>query len=140
MSFMIWSDHLYSIKVPEIDAQHRRLLELINELHDEIGAGRGNEDIGRFLAAIVEYVRFHFAEEERIMKESSYPGLESHRQMHVDLVNQIVAMLRKLKKGTPISSFQLLSFLKQWWDGHICEDDKRLGAYLTRKTAAPAGC
>ena len=41
MSLITWNDTL-SIKVEEIDIQHRRLVELINELHDAMSQGKAD--------------------------------------------------------------------------------------------------
>jgi hemerythrin len=46
MSIIQW-DESFSVNVAEIDKQHQRLLEMINELYDAMRQGRGKVIIGK---------------------------------------------------------------------------------------------
>jgi hypothetical protein len=39
MGFTTWNDH-YSVNVPEIDEQHKKLIALANQLYDAMRAGK----------------------------------------------------------------------------------------------------
>jgi len=73
MPLITWNDSL-TISFEEIDTQHRRWIELINELHEAMRLGKGRQVMARVLAEMLEYTRTHFAAEERIMEDRSYPG------------------------------------------------------------------
>ena len=46
MAFVEWSDEKYAIGVARVDEQHRRLFELLNELHDAMQEGEGRDVVG----------------------------------------------------------------------------------------------
>ncbi len=68
-----WSDTL-SIGIPEIDDQHRVLIDLLNQLHAAIREQRGRAECGEILERLIEYTRVHFATEESVMSVFRYPG------------------------------------------------------------------
>lgn len=45
MAFINWSDKL-SVGVQQMDMQHKRLVELINELYEAMNSGKGNDVLG----------------------------------------------------------------------------------------------
>ena len=44
MSFISWSNN-YSVKIEHIDEQHKNIINLINQLHDAMKSGKGQEVI-----------------------------------------------------------------------------------------------
>ena len=62
-----WKDS-YSIGVQEIDAQHRRLFSLADELHSAMNAGKGKVVLEQVLQNLITYTKSHFAGEERLMQ------------------------------------------------------------------------
>jgi hemerythrin len=50
-----------------IDAQHMRLVAMINNLHDATLFGGGQKKISRTLDDLLGYTQAHFAVEERLM-------------------------------------------------------------------------
>ena len=65
MPFAEWSDE-FSVGVEKIDRDHKRLLALLNELHDALEAGERPEVTGKVLDGLVLYVGYHFAHEEAL--------------------------------------------------------------------------
>lgn len=70
MSLITWSDS-YSVKNMQMDDQHRKLVDLINDLHGAMKLGQGRQKLGTILDALVDYTRTHFRSEELLMKSSS---------------------------------------------------------------------
>ena len=64
MALIEWNDE-YSVKVKEIDQQHMKLVNLINELHLAMKEARGREVVGKILTDLISYTKFHFSTEER---------------------------------------------------------------------------
>ncbi|MCC6132451.1 MAG: hemerythrin, partial [Acidobacteria bacterium] len=54
MSLITWSDEL-SVGVSAFDNQHKRLVALINELHDAMSAGKGSKVLGKILSELADY-------------------------------------------------------------------------------------
>jgi len=53
MSLIEWSP-AYSVKVKKFDDQHKKLIELINQLHDAMKAGQGNAMLGEFACSVFQ--------------------------------------------------------------------------------------
>jgi hemerythrin-like metal-binding protein len=129
MPFMPWSDS-YSVNSTLIDAQHKRLFELVNELHDAMLHGHGKDVIGKTLDATVEYARTHFSEEEKLMEKFHYPELEAHKTMHNAFIQKVYELQTEYRSGQTALSFQVMEFLKDWLNNHILKIDKRYAGYI----------
>lgn len=133
-----WSDDL-SVGIAEIDDQHKKLVEMLNRMHDAIREHRGSSVTRPILNEIAEYTRVHFATEESLMRATNYPDYEVHKAQHEDLIAQVQDLQAKLDAGSHSISFELLHFLKGWLTHHIIESDKLYGPYfLSRGVAEPA--
>ncbi len=133
-----WTDAL-SVGLDEIDSQHKVLVGMLNDLHAAILGHRGSVECRAVLDRLAEYTRVHFTTEEGLMRLLKYPGFEIHRKQHEELLQEVVALQRKLDNGQASISFELLHFLKVWLSKHITESDKRFGAFaLDHGVAAPA--
>ena len=62
----------YSVKVEAMDAQHKRLFEIIRELYTAMRAGQGKQVVGEVLHRLIEYTVQHFAAEEKLMEKNGY--------------------------------------------------------------------
>lgn len=131
MALMAWNDS-YSVKVKEMDDQHRKLLDMINELHDAMKVGKGKEVIGKVLTSLTDYTRRHFTSEESLMKLHGYPGYEEQKKAHNQLVIQVVEIQNKYNEGL-VQSQQIISFLKDWLINHIQGMDQKYGSHLNAK-------
>jgi hemerythrin len=119
----------YSVNNPEIDAQHRRLFELINDLHASMSSGARGETV-RVVEELVAYTRFHFRFEEELMERSGYEGVEAHKQVHRAMVGQVEKFRIEAGRTGASVSVQLMSFLKNWLSKHILETDMRYRGQL----------
>lgn len=124
-----WTPAL-SVGIDEIDAQHRVLVDLINQLHAAIVAHRGTQEVPQILDRLVDYTRIHFAVEESLMRLFDYPDYEQHKHSHELLVDEVVRLRqRMLAEGKPVT-FELLHFLKKWLTAHIMESDALYTPYF----------
>jgi hemerythrin len=122
MPFALWSSS-YETGQPEIDRQHRRLFEMINELHEAMGHGRGRETLGPVLKNLAEYTVDHFATEEAFMQSIGYPDLPEHRAKHEALVKQVNEFMVRFSAGYLTLPSTLSRFLADWLKHHIREED-----------------
>jgi len=63
-TYVPWKD-LYSVGEDTLDAQHRQILALINDLYDARNAGREYADLAALLDRMVLYTMSHFQHESR---------------------------------------------------------------------------
>jgi hemerythrin len=132
---IVWSDD-YSIGVPEIDAQHRRLVEMLNELHESMLRGDGHEVVHEILSGLVQYTRAHFAAEERLMQSVNYPDYTAHKGEHERLTLKVVEYQAKQGPGEVTRSLDVLWLLWDWVQEHISGRDKAIGAYVASSHCA----
>ena len=131
MSLMTWSDAL-SVNNEEIDSQHKKLLNLVNALHDHMAAGDANEVIGKVLDRMIEYTAFHFQTEEKLMEQYNYPGAGLHKIEHKKLVEKALDLQKRFKAGQLTITIEVMNFLRDWLKHHIAESDKLLGGHIAR--------
>ena len=125
-----WSDQL-SVGVASIDSQHRKLIDLINDLHAAMASGRGAETLGRTFNGLVDYTLSHFSYEESLMRQTAFPGLEAHRAEHAKLIDTVQNLRQDWRSGKVAMSVEIMQFLKDWLSSHIGGMDKQYGPHLT---------
>ncbi len=132
MPLLLWGPML-EVGVKEIDTQHKKLVELANELSDAVMAGKGKDVLGKTLAALVSYTVSHFGTEERLMDQHKYPAMADHKQQHKDLVKTVSDFKAKFDKGDANLSSEIMNFLRDWLTKHIMNTDKALARDLKQK-------
>ena len=132
MPLLLWGPML-EVGVKEIDAQHRKLVDLANELSDAQIAGKAKDALGKTLAELVRYTVSHFATEERLMDQHKYPATAEHKQLHKDLVKTVSDFKAKFDKGDAALSQDVMNFLRDWLTKHIMNTDKTFAKDLIQK-------
>jgi len=132
MALMTWNDAL-SVKVGEFDDQHKKLVNLVNNLHDAMKSGQGKEMIGKTLTALIDYTQKHFAAEERLMKQHCYPEYEEHKKEHNMLVLKVLDFKTGFEAGKAPLTQDVLTFLRDWVVKHIQGIDKKYGVFFNSK-------
>jgi hemerythrin len=132
MAVMEWSP-AFSVKVKKFDDQHKKLIDLLNQLHDAMKAGQGNAMLGLVLQSLITYTATHFKEEEQVMQANGYPDLPQHKIEHEKLVKQVLDLQKKFQSGGGVLTLTVMSFLKDWLTSHIQGVDKKYGIFLNAK-------
>jgi hemerythrin len=132
MALIEWSDK-FSINILEVDNQHKKLVSMVNELHDAMKTGKGKDIMGNILSGLIQYVGTHFATEERFMSKYNYPEYLAHKAEHVKLSQKAVEIQKEFEKGVPVITVELMNFLKDWLQEHILGSDKKFGIFLNSK-------
>ncbi|WP_462320665.1 bacteriohemerythrin [Halochromatium sp.] len=129
MKDLLW-DKTLSVDVPEIDQDHRRLLELFNRLGHAVDAGEPQAYIDAVMDELISCTDWHFRHEERLMEKYAYPGLHEHRAEHQDLITGGKALQQQLRQSSASPTPQDIAFLEHWLTGHIYGADMAMGTYL----------
>ncbi|MDO9224438.1 MAG: bacteriohemerythrin [Pseudomonadota bacterium] len=134
---ILWSDD-YLVGVERIDAQHKVLVNTLNEANARLAINVTRELLEQITRDLLSYAIYHFETEESLMREYDYAGqssadAEQHRQEHRSFSQQVVALRNGLRDGNLVSREELLSFLNGWLLDHILHTDKRLGAFLNSR-------
>ncbi len=132
MALVTWKE-IYVVNVEEVDLQHKKLVSLINELHDAMIIGQGQSVLGKILAELVEYTLYHFATEEKYFDEYGYPDADHHKEQHNTLVEQVAAIQKQYNSGEKVLTLDVMNFLRDWLHDHIVGSDKLYGPFLNSK-------
>ena len=128
--FVAWTKKM-SVGVAVMDDDHKKMIAIINELHDGILAGHKKDILASFLDRLVDYSRFHFAREEELFAKTSYLAAPIHKMEHLSFVSRI-SNLQERFKTAPVAmlDLELMSFLRNWLLTHIQGSDKQYGPRL----------
>lgn len=132
MALVAWKED-YVVNVREIDEQHKKLVAMINELHDAMMAQKAKEVLGPLLSKLVNYCASHFATEERLFKTYGYPEYDDHKEKHDKMAAKVLALQNDWKAGKVNLTLDVSKFLKDWLDKHILGTDKKYGPFLNSK-------
>jgi len=124
-----WNDRL-SVGHSEIDSDHSKLADLLDQLEDAVANHLGQEAYDKVLNELIAVTRAHFANEEQLMAVHSYPLAEQHTAEHVSLLRELEAFKAKFDSYTITLSKAQLKLLDDWLTQHIVEADKALAASL----------
>ncbi len=136
MPFMKW-DERFVIGIKEVDEQHKKLVDLINELYDAVkNPEKSMEVIDRVLKELIDYAHYHFSTEEKLMEQYNYPELEMHKKQHNAFKNKVQKFLEE-RESSPDQkrnlTLEVMKFLKDWLILHIMGVDKKFGPYIITK-------
>ncbi len=132
MALMTWNESL-SVNVKEFDEQHKKLVGMLNDLHDAMKQGKGSDVTGQVLSGLIQYVASHFAAEEKLMQANAYPEYLKHKKEHDALTKQAVDLQKQFQEAKPVLTVELMKFLKDWLSNHILGTDKKYGPYFNGK-------
>ncbi len=123
----------YVLGLEEIDDQHRKLVNMINSLHEGLRDGKGREVTGTVLKSMMEYALYHFKTEEDLMQRFGFDGFTEHRAEHLTFMESVDGMAKRHEAGEYLVSLELNDFLKDWLADHILLTDRKYAPFLRSK-------
>lgn len=134
-------DPKYSIGIDEMDAQHARWIQLIEEFR-AVASGHLLDSAGfqaatHALEQLLDYTKSHFVSEERYIAEHNYPQLEAHKKQHRELEAKVQEMLDEVHahsaNRTPLKLNLLVTI---WLMEHILHEDDNYARFILGKPPA----
>ena len=119
----------YSVGHAAIDHQHRVFIDLIRSTSDAVDSRLNKEIIRRAFDELVLYAKFHFFSEETLMINSEYPGYESHRQLHVQLLTTLGEKIEEYMSNAETRE-AFIEFIFECLVLHILDIDRKFTEYL----------
>jgi len=138
MAIFIWDDS-YKTGVDNIDKQHKKLVDLLNQLDENINVGGDTQLVIGLLDELVDYTKYHFSSEEKFMQEHDYDpvSFRKHQQIHQQFVQQIKEAQENCHINPDKVTDELLDFLVQWLINHILLTDKQMVESTLVKNSVP---
>ena len=128
-------DEIPSPECLDVDREHLKMIEIADELHEGLRNGENEQVLARKYNNLVEYSRKHFAEEERIMLECSYPEYWQHKQEHECLMQRVMDIQDRIYKGNTEFSIELVYLLKHWFTHHVFGADRSYDHFIHGEAA-----
>ena len=127
MEIFQWSP-LFKTGLEEVDLQHQRLVELLNQLAQDADSAQPSY-IDAALNDLAQYAIHHFGCEERIMSVTHVDSrhADAHRLAHERFIQQVGGWMKQRQSNQSLSLWQLLDFLASWLTFHILGEDQALG-------------
>ncbi|MBU1235490.1 MAG: bacteriohemerythrin [Gammaproteobacteria bacterium] len=137
-----WSEKM-ATGVPQVDAQHRYLVDTLRRANDRLLGDHEGALLGEIAKDLLNYAIMHFETEESLMKrygyEAAFPDVaRAHIAQHRDFSRQVVAVCDHLREGRPVSRMDVLKYLNEWLRNHVLGIDQKLGAFVREAEARQA--
>ena len=122
MQSICWTED-FSVGVPEMDKQHKKLVAMINRLIEDPKVATGSETISDLLTEMIKYAQEHFRDEEALLTRHGFPFLDRQVQQHKSFVKKTVDFCSAVEIGVDIVPQVMQEYLKEWLVRHILEQD-----------------
>ena len=106
-----------------VDLQHRYFLDLINRIGKNFRETNDGDYKRKLIIELHKYADFHFASEENIAISCGLPGVESHHQLHLQLLEELNQYAENLDKGLKTID-EFLEFITDWFLVHTQHEDR----------------
>ena len=106
-----------------VDLQHRYFLDLINRIGKNFRETNDGDYKRKLIIELHKYADFHFASEENIAISCGLPGVESHHQLHLQLLEELNQYAENLDKGLKTIN-EFLEFITDWFLVHTQHEDR----------------
>jgi hemerythrin-like metal-binding protein len=131
---LLWKPE-YSVGIPELDMQHKKLFEIISRLITQYE--NKEPDLLATLTGLSEYLSFHFSNEQDVMALMRYPKLAEHTNSHTAFIRIFQGFVDRYEKNDPQLAKDMVLYLVNWLKTHVVQgsdqDYARFYADLLKK-------
>src|ERR1039457_670331 len=124
-----WND-MFSIGIEELDAHHKKLIELLNKSYSLIVQENIQSELTQLLDELIDYAKYHFTTEEKLMQRYYYPEIDAHMVEHFSFSNKLLTYQKETKAGKKYVSIDIFDFIKHWLMEHEVKIDFEMGKFI----------
>lgn len=134
-----WTEGL-SVFIPEIDAEHRHFIQLVNELNETIARRMDAGVVKACMRAIQDDAVAHFGHEEALFRKWGYPGADDHARIHAQITLALQAIMEHLERGmTEYECVEAGLAVKNTLIEHLLNADMRYRDYFQKYHLSSVG-
>jgi hemerythrin len=126
-------DAEFKLGIEEVDNEHVKLVDMLNQVHFLIGDGKKDEARSYFNVTLSAYVDEHFANEEKFMESFGYPALEEHKKIHENFKKSFQELKPQIESFDDAAFRKALADTFAWILSHIGKTDRRYAKYYLSK-------
>jgi hemerythrin len=135
MTFFQWDEQL-DVGVGAMNDEHKELISLMNRLHERNLAGASKTELLKAIKDLAQFTVKHFTDEEAFMESIQFPGLETHRLIHKDLLQKFTKQAADFEHGSAMKVPEsMFTFLRVWLSAHIRGIDCKYGKHAEGRAA-----
>lgn len=124
-----WSQEL-SVHIPEIDAEHKHFIELINALNEAIAERMSLSEVRKRMQDVLDDAVAHFDHEEVLFIEWGYPDAEQHAREHAAAAEIFVTIMKRIEKSEQDYEWVEAGLqVKQLLVAHLLNEDMKYRDY-----------
>ncbi len=131
----------FETDLPSVDAQHQKLVGLINRLGQALSEHQIDADsLTPIVARLVDYARFHFDDEEQLMREAGLDQrhIDHHSANHRRFLEDVAALDPTRGDASACLANELLDYLVHWLTHHILGQDQDMANQIAAIDAGVA--
>lgn len=121
MGVLVWVSDL-DTGIEEIDQQHRRILDYINQLYGLLNTD-DRASVGRVIDETIDYTLSHFVFEETMLESAGYMFVGPHRKVHDIFTRRVAGLHQRFLAGEDVTA-ELHGLLSRWLFNHIRTEDR----------------
>lgn len=131
---IVWPE-VFNLGIEEIDRQHKRIIDLINNVFYTLTDNDDIFEIEGVFDALNDYVRFHLRSEEEFMRSIDYPGYIYHKENHEKFEDKAFLFEQSFDPSKNIESQrdEIVKYLVTWLANHVVEEDRRYAKYYFKQ-------
>jgi hemerythrin-like metal-binding protein len=120
-------DYVY---VPQLDADHQKVFEDAENVRQAVVLGRPSSQVGFQLWRLSKSFSTHLGSEERLMRNTRYPGFQWHERQHHAGRTKMAALTQAVHRDDEIGIRDGIEDLMRWLRDHIHLADRMFAAHL----------
>lgn len=127
MPYIEWDDTL-SMDIPDVDAQHKNLVQMLQTLEKAVQETPTSEQIYTSILDMMEFASVHFCTEENLMKPYAQrvPSYEEHVYQHKEFMKITLEFMSRFREEGPALAGEMSAFLYSWIVNHIRVVDRAM--------------
>lgn len=120
-----WEQERFSVGHSLMDRQHKKIVEIINQLVVKGNSGEmSEEELHLALVEMNEYAVAHFQAEESLLSLYAPELLKEQVTAHSEYEERVSELLT-VKHDMVTKLVSALDFLLDWWEQHILVEDRQ---------------
>lgn len=136
-------DESFLTGVAPVDKQHKRLVDLINDMGEIAMSGEtaDPEELAAVTKEMLEYAKFHFRDEEELMERSGLDArhIADHHAQHQAFFEESQSLTTVKRELHPEQTRELLQYLVDWLAYHILGIDQSMARQLRAVESGQSG-
>ncbi|MFZ1084508.1 MAG: bacteriohemerythrin [Terracidiphilus sp.] len=130
MPLIAWTAQL-NVGVKLLNNDHKKLVILINSLHDGLVTGQSKTELEKIFESLVRYTCIHHGNEEKFLAEAGYHSSSMHTKEHEQMLEHLLELQMRFIHSAQLGvEMEIMQQLRVWLFKHIQGSDQQFAVHL----------